>query len=196
MLNLAEYRRRAAGLSDYLPWAALVAPGIVLNQDGSFQRTFCYRGTDRDSATDAELVAVSARLNNILKRFGSGWALFFEAERIPANAYPAGSFSDPAAWLVDEERYAAFSADGAHHESRYFLTLLYRAPPEHEGRAERFFYETSTAAPLTPEPKAQLALFVTEMGCRLLSHSAKQQILSNSANPFILSAIYAIHPML
>ncbi|HJZ31008.1 MAG TPA: conjugal transfer protein TrbE, partial [Hyphomicrobiaceae bacterium] len=119
MLNLAEYRRRAAGLSDYLPWAALVAPGIVLNKDGSFQRTFCYRGPDLDSATDAELVAVSARLNNILKRFGSGWALFFEAERIPANAYPAGSFSDPAAWLVDEERYAAFSADGAHHESRY-----------------------------------------------------------------------------
>jgi type IV secretion system protein VirB4 len=85
MLNLAEYRKTATGLADYLPWASLVAPGIVLNKDGSFQRTIRYRGPDLDSATDAELVAVSARLNNVLRRFGEGWALFFEAERVPAN---------------------------------------------------------------------------------------------------------------
>jgi type IV secretion system protein TrbE len=44
MLNLAEYRKKSASLSDYLPWACLVAPGVVLNKDGSFQRTFRYRG--------------------------------------------------------------------------------------------------------------------------------------------------------
>ena len=27
------------GLADYLPWAALVAPGVILNKDGSFRRT-------------------------------------------------------------------------------------------------------------------------------------------------------------
>ena len=75
MLNLAEYRKKSIGLNDYLPWACLVGPGIVLNKDGSFQRTVRYRGPDLDSATEAELVAVSARLNNILKRFGAGWAL-------------------------------------------------------------------------------------------------------------------------
>jgi type IV secretion/conjugal transfer VirB4 family ATPase len=163
MLNLAEYRRKSIGLYDYLPWACLVGPGIVLNKDGSFQRTLRYRGPDLDSATEAELVAVSARLNNILKRFGAGWALFFEAERIPANAYPGARFTDAAAWLVDQERYAAFSADGAHHESRYFLTFLYLAPPEHEARAERFLYERSTeTSARAQEPQAQLALFVTE----------------------------------
>ena len=35
MMNLAEYRRTATRLADYLPWAALVAPGIVLNKDGA-----------------------------------------------------------------------------------------------------------------------------------------------------------------
>ena len=30
MLNLAEYQKRPKRLADYLPWAALVAPGIVL----------------------------------------------------------------------------------------------------------------------------------------------------------------------
>ncbi len=135
MMNLAEYRKRRSGLADYLPWACLVAPGIVLNKDGAFQRTLRYRGPDLESATGAELVSVTARLNNILKRFGEGWALFLEAERIPANDYPGARFGDAASWLVDYERHAAFSADGAHHESRYYLTLLYLPPPEREGRA-------------------------------------------------------------
>jgi type IV secretion system protein VirB4 len=62
------------------------------------------RGPDLDSATEAELVSVTARLNNVLKRFGDGWALFFEAERVPANQYPGARFADPASWLVDQER--------------------------------------------------------------------------------------------
>jgi type IV secretion system protein VirB4 len=162
MLNLAEYRKKTAALCDYLPWACLVGPGIVLNKDGSFQRTLRYRGPDLDSATEAELVSVTARVNNILKRFGAGWALFFEAERVPANQYPGARFADPASWLVDQERYAAFSADGAHHESRYFLTFLYLPPPEREGQAERFLYERTDATAIEVEPQAQLEWFVTE----------------------------------
>jgi len=162
MLNLAEYRKKSTGLADYLPWACLVGPGIVLNKDGSFQRTLRYRGPDLDSATDAELVSITARLNNVLKRFGTGWALFFEAERVPANQYPGARFADPASWLVDQERYAAFSADGAHHESRYYLTVLYLPPPEHEGRAERLLYERTETSTNEVEPHAQLEWFVTE----------------------------------
>ena len=56
MLNLAEYRSSADRLADHLPWAALVAPGVELNQDGSFQRTIRFRGPDVESATEAELV--------------------------------------------------------------------------------------------------------------------------------------------
>jgi P-type conjugative transfer protein TrbJ len=162
MLNLAEYRKTATGLADYLPWACLVAPGIVLNKDGSFQRTIRYRGPDLDSATDAELVAVSARLNNVLRRFGEGWALFFEAERVPASQYPGHRFADAASWLVDQERYAAFSADGAHHESRYYLTLLYLPPPEHQGRAERLLYERQEGYSDEADVWGQLAWFETE----------------------------------
>lgn len=92
MLNLAEYRQRPALLADWLPWAGLVAPGVVLNKDGSFQRTARFRGPDLDSATQGELIATSARLNNALRRMGSGWALFIEAERHAAADYPRSGF--------------------------------------------------------------------------------------------------------
>src|SRR5437773_11170594 len=108
MLSLAEYRRRPAVLADWLPWAGLVAPGVVLNKDGAFQKTARFRGPDLDSATESELVATAARLNNALKRLGSGWALFVEAERRPAAPYPHVEFPDPLSWLVDQERRARF----------------------------------------------------------------------------------------
>lgn len=84
MLDLRPYRQTGAKLSDYLPWAGLIAPGIVLNKDGAFQRTLTFRGPDLDSSTPAELMGASARLNNALRRFGSGWCIHVEARRSPA----------------------------------------------------------------------------------------------------------------
>jgi type IV secretion/conjugal transfer VirB4 family ATPase len=146
MLNLAEYRRRADRLADHLPWAALVAPGIVLNKDGSLQRSFRYRGPDLESATEAELLAACARANNVLKRFGAGWALFFEAERAEAIGYPQSRFPDPASWLVDKEREAAFEGGRDHFESHYWLTLLWMPPPDQVARAERALVERAGPA--------------------------------------------------
>lgn len=145
MLNLREYRSRADRLADHLPWAALVAPGVVLNKDGSFQRTLRFRGPDLESATEAELVSACARANNVLKRFGSGWALHIEAERREAPGYPASSFPDAASWLVDEERRASFEAAGAHFESRYHLTLTFLPPPDRADSAGRALIERADA---------------------------------------------------
>lgn len=141
MLALGEYRSRADRLADHLPWAALVAPGVVLNKDGSFQRTLRFRGPDLESATEAELVSTCARANNVLKRFGSGWALHIEAERHEALGYPESSFPDPASWLVDQERRAAFEAAGAHFESRYYLTLTFLPPPDQVDRVSQALVE-------------------------------------------------------
>ncbi len=145
-MRLAEYRSHATGLADFLPWAALAADGVILNKDGSVQRTARFRGPDLDSATAAELVATSARLNNALRRLGSGWAVFIEAQRNAANAYPPSSFPDPASSLVDFERRMLFEEEGAHYESAYYLTLLYLPPAENASRAEAWLYENSARA--------------------------------------------------
>jgi type IV secretion/conjugal transfer VirB4 family ATPase len=141
MMNLAEYRHHSQRLADFLPWAALAERGVILNKDGSFQRTARFRGPDLDSATPAELVAITGRLNNTLRRLGSGWAIFIEAQRLPANRYPESDFPDAASGLIDAERRAQFEEEGAHFESRYFLTLVWLPPAEDTARAEAWLYE-------------------------------------------------------
>jgi type IV secretion system protein VirB4 len=143
MLSLREYRSRADRLADHLPWAALIAPGVVLNKDGSFMRVARFRGPDLESATEAELVSACARANNVLRRFGTGWALHFEAERREALGYPASAFPDAASWLVDEERRAGFESAAAHFESHYHLTLTYMPPADQADTAGRALVERS-----------------------------------------------------
>ncbi len=146
MLNLAEYRRKPQALADFLPWAALVAAGVIANKDGSFQRTARFRGPDLDSATPAELVSTTARLNGALRRLGSGWAVFVEAQRVPANRYPRSRFPDAASALVEMERRFQFEEEGAHFESAYFLTFVWLPPVDAADRAEGWLYENRAAA--------------------------------------------------
>ena len=142
MLNLSEYQKRPKALADYLPWALLIAPGVVLNKDGSFQRTLEFRGPDLGSSTEEELVAVCARLNNTLRRFDSGWAVYAECQRIPAGEYPSADMDNPAAWIVDAERKAAFEDGNAYYESRNFLTLAFLPPVDKSSKAEKLIIET------------------------------------------------------
>ncbi len=134
MWNLSEYQKHPRRLSDYLPWAAFIGLGVILNKDGSFQRTIRFRGPDTGSATPGELMAMRARLNNVLKRLGSGWCIHVEAARKSAQSYPTSCFPNSAAALIDQERRQAFTADGNHCESNYFLTLTF-LPPEDQVRS-------------------------------------------------------------
>ena len=165
MLSLREYRNTASSLADFLPWAALLAKGVVLNKDGSFQRTASLRGPDLDSATPSELVATTARLNNALRRLGSGWAIFVEAQRHAAQHYPQSRFPDPASALVDRERAEQFAEEGAHFESSYYLTLLWMPPAEDAARAEGWLFEGRAQAGI--DPREILAGFIDRSG-RLL----------------------------
>jgi type IV secretion system protein TrbE len=141
MLNLTEYAKKPKLLADYLPWGFLVGPGIVLNKDGSFMRLAKYRGPDLESATEAELIGVTARINNVMKRFGSGWALFFEARRTEASHYPLSNFPDPVSLLIDEERRKSFETEGEHFESRYVLSFCWLPPAEAQSKAGAYLVE-------------------------------------------------------
>ena len=194
MLNLAEYRSSSDRLADHLPWAALVAPGVVLNKDGSFLRVLRFRGPDLESATEAELISACARANNVLKRFGTGWALFFDAERREASAYPDSSFPDAASWLVDQERRAAFLEEGEHYESRYHLTLTWLPPLDSAEAAGRSLVDRPDAgkgrdwrgalASFTAESDRALDLFASFMPeVRALDDSETLTFLHGTISP-------------
>lgn len=141
MRFLDEARRRPACLADHLPWAALVAPGVVLNKDGSFTTAMAFRGPDLESSTEDELMAVRARLNNALRRLGSGWCLHVEARRRAAEAYPSSDIPVPVAWLVDAERQAAFERAEPAFETDFRLALTWLPPADETRRAERLLFD-------------------------------------------------------
>jgi len=140
MFSLREYRNPTDRLPDYLPWACLVAPGVILQKDGVLQKTIAFRGPDLASSSASELVSAVARLNNALKRLGSDWAFFFEAQRFESTRYPSSEWRHPAAWVLDLERRAAFEAAGAHFESAYFLTVVWQLPAVGEKRLQALFF--------------------------------------------------------
>jgi type IV secretion/conjugal transfer VirB4 family ATPase len=163
MFALRPYAQTGAKLTDFLPWAALIAPGVVLNKDGAFQRTLAFRGPDLDSSVAAELMGASGRLNNALRRFGSGWCIHVEARRAPAPGYPESDWPDAVSWLIDEERRAVFETAGARFESRYFLTLEWLPPAERQGKLESVLFEGGGAeAKVAIDYRRQLDRFLQE----------------------------------
>jgi type IV secretion system protein VirB4 len=141
MISLAPYAHTPNRLEDYLPWAMLVAPGVVLNKDGSFQATARFRGPDVRSSTPEELVSFAARANNVFRRLGRGWAIYVEAERRGIADYPSGAFKDDLSRLVDSERAAAFEQAGAQFETVHHLTLQWMPDADSHAKASAFFFE-------------------------------------------------------
>ena len=142
MFNISEYRAHPDRLTDLLPWALLIRPGIVLNKDGSFQQTMRFRGPDLESSTEPQLVSATARLNNALKRLGSGWAIFVEAHRKEAIQYPDPQtchFPDMVSLLIDAERRDLFERARENYESHYYLTFQYLPPRETASKVGKWF---------------------------------------------------------
>lgn len=141
MFNLREYSIKKPGrgrLPDYLPWAALIAPGVILQKDGVFQKTLEFRGYDLDSSSEIMLVAGVGKLSDALTRLGSGWAIHCEAQRFKCEPIKRSTWTTQAGQLIDEERRANYDTKGQY-ESRYYLTFSYKTPNEKFSKLENFF---------------------------------------------------------
>lgn len=140
-MRITQYRTRARGLADLLLPFALIEDGILLQQDGSLLVAWSYRGPDMHSATHAEMHALAARLNSIL-RLGSGWMIHTDLIRSRAPGYPdRGSFPQLATRIIDDERRQQFTDEGAHFESEHFFALTYLPPVESEERLKSWMFD-------------------------------------------------------
>lgn len=119
-----DYDENKNKLSTYVPYVCLVDKGVVLNRNGTLQKTLKYRGHDLDSCTVYELMNINGRLNNILKRLGAGWSFFIEAKRKKSTQYEETKSKYHAFNVMESERKNNF-LETQHLESEYYLTLVY-----------------------------------------------------------------------
>lgn len=143
---LKEYQIEKNKLSTYIPWIALVDKGVVLNKNGTLQKTLRFRGHDLDSATMYELRNSNGRLNNILTRLGGSWTIHIEARRVKSKEYKTTEIKNYAIKLIDDERKKKFES-GVYYESEYFLTLTYLTPIDSEKKIKNFFIEETDISP-------------------------------------------------
>ena len=149
MINIAEYRRRLRQLADLLPWACIIAPGVVLNKDGSFQATIRFRGPDVETATPHELMSWRAIVHNILKRFGVGYCFHIETRRTRCQTYKPCRFGSLAASLIENERAQSLETDPAY-ESTHYLTITYLPPADSTTNVLSYFFTADTDEEVSP----------------------------------------------
>ena len=111
MLKLRNYRSRAKGLADLLPYAGLVGNGIIVNKDSSMMGAWVCKGSDTTSSTASELGFQTYQFNQAAKLLGSGWMLNMDAFRTTHRAYSppeASHFTNDICRMIDEERRQRF----------------------------------------------------------------------------------------
>lgn len=133
LLSLREFQEGGRAFARLLNYDALVAEGVMLNQDGSLTGAFYFSGPDLDSLPGEDRAALSSYVNEILSTLGTGWMMNVDVLRVPSIDYPStGAFPDALTYLMDEERRIHYQSQGAHFEATYVLTLTWL--PEQSSR--------------------------------------------------------------
>ncbi|MBS7546460.1 conjugal transfer protein TrbE [Ancylobacter oerskovii] len=143
MVALRRFRHSGPSFADLVPYAGLVANGVILLKDGSLMVGWYFAGPDSESSTDAERNDVSRQINAILARLGTGWMIQVEAVRVPTTDYPVDAvchFPDPVTRAIDAERRAHFERERGHYESRHALILTYRPLEPRRSGLTRYVY--------------------------------------------------------
>ncbi|MDB4950469.1 MAG: transporter [Gemmatimonadetes bacterium] len=140
--KLREDSTEARGVADVLPYGFLVAPGVVLNKDGSLLAGFRFRGPDSAAATAEDLADLSEYIAGAFSPVGDGWGFHVSEARRESVAYPrAAGFPDSVSALVDEERRRSYESAGVHYESDFYLVATYLPPSDRYSKLVAFFVE-------------------------------------------------------
>lgn len=141
---LKDFRSKAYGLPDLLPWAGLIDNGVVIAKSGGFLAGWEYRGPDLDSSTKHELGSMAARINAGLM-LGDGWSLHVDTLRATSPGYaPEGAFPDRTTRLLDDVRRLSHEGQSSGFVSRYVITVCWHPDPDSAGKASAMFTEGQT----------------------------------------------------
>ena len=137
---LREYIEDKNKLSTYLPWLLFVDEGIILNNNGTLQKTIEYRGFDLDREEYNDLITKTSQLNNIFKRIDGGWTISIDCVRSKSKKYIKSNFPDKAGQMVENNREKYFNS-GHHYESTYYITFIYLVPTEARNKVNKLIID-------------------------------------------------------
>lgn len=140
-----EHRTKPRGVSDLLPWAGVIADGVLVNKQGTFSAGWSYRAPDLESSVPEELTAIAQGINRALAPLHNEWFLHIDAVRVPSMQYPEpGAFPDPVTALIDDCRREQYRAESGHFETRYVLIASWFPRTERTQKATKLFVTTAT----------------------------------------------------
>ncbi|MDE1891714.1 MAG: transporter [Betaproteobacteria bacterium] len=141
MWSLNSFRHKSLSAVDLLPWAGLVAPGVILTKGGGYLASWRYQGPDLDSANAHEMNWMANHLNQILA-LDEGWIIHCDVFRIPADlTLPAGSFPDATTELIEAVRQEGFKESSNRFINDSVLTLTWYPPVSGAHHASLLFME-------------------------------------------------------
>ncbi len=100
-------RKAARSFGELLPWFGMIAPGLVLCQDGSVLAAFAYEGDDVEGREDVEIDHRIDLLQTAFKTLNDRCTLWTVQERRFTGGYQKNEFSNPVASLIDAQWEAA-----------------------------------------------------------------------------------------
>jgi len=169
-----------------LPWNFITefCEGVVVQKDGTLQRSFAYRAPDVDSLGMEDINEISIRVNDFSKRLGTGWAFFIEAQRFCLQEYPrdlrfSSTFDSLAPYLIEKEREKSFTAAGKHFDSCYYITVVWKPPSDNAKKLTKMFISSPSKGESTLQENVEYFVAETDSAMGILSNSVLITPLNN-----------------
>jgi type IV secretion/conjugal transfer VirB4 family ATPase len=144
--RLHEYSARQVALSERIGWLASVAPGVLMQKDGSLVCCWRFEGLNFVGVPVAEANVHGRHLNRALLPFADSCVFHFDAVRRPTYGHPATVHGAGAlCTLIDAERRRAY-AQGQRFETATVATMTWLPPRAQEERFERLLVKNQRVA--------------------------------------------------
>lgn len=114
---------------DYVTWLGTTKNDVVINANGTLQKTWIFEGRDGSSMTDAEQQAYYNGLNNLFKRLKSGFILFTECQKRRTDDLDESVFDVPILNEMEASRDSTLKGSTLY-KNTYYLTIVYKPANE------------------------------------------------------------------
>jgi len=128
----------------YLPYNFFIGgedEGIIYLKPGALMRSYSFTCPDLGSSSAEEIAGISNRMNELIKRLGSGWSVHFEVMRKRTKKYPVSEFHTQLGHIIDQRRKELFKSGNPHYENFYFMTFTYNVKADLVSKGSTLLYK-------------------------------------------------------